>query len=72
MYAIYLGSKHQLRHLQALLSSIRTRPISDKWDEWQALYHSQIKRRDETESADITWHKIIQIAENQENDPRRD
>ena len=54
MYAIYLGRKHQLRHLLALLSSIRARPISDSdhWDEWQALYlcYSQIKRQDEPES----------------------
>jgi hypothetical protein len=26
MYAIHLGSKHQLRHLQALFRSTRTRP----------------------------------------------
>jgi hypothetical protein len=26
IYAIHLGSKHQLRHLQALFSSTRTRP----------------------------------------------
>jgi hypothetical protein len=29
MYAIHLGSKHQLRHLQALFSSTRKRPVFD-------------------------------------------
>jgi hypothetical protein len=29
MYAIHLGSKHQLRHLEALFSSTRTRPKTD-------------------------------------------
>jgi hypothetical protein len=30
IYAIHLGSKHQLRHLQALFSSRRTRPNFSK------------------------------------------
>jgi hypothetical protein len=29
-------------------------------------------RQDEPELADITRHKFMQIAENQENDPERD
>jgi len=71
MQAIYLGSKHQLRHLQALFPCMCTRPISDMWEKGLALCHSQIKKQDEPELANITCHKFMQITENQRNDPGR-